>query len=164
MNILDNNPELLHRLADIEMPTAPDLPGLFLSVVIAGAFTTCALVYWFMRKRKIRRSPQKHNYCTYEEAISRLDDIHHQWKSGSLNQRDTAFQIATLLRLAFNLPQLYSAQPHILNNLQVEWQSTINCLSSLRYPKKPCTTLSESIFTDIREWLEKAEHQRKNHV
>jgi len=139
--------QLTQQLAGIELPPAPNwwpliwsVTGLVLTLVITG------LIIWRMNKSKT-------NKTLADQAPQRLKQIQQQWQNGELDQRTTAYQLATLLRLALGLKQLDQHTPAQLAEQQIEWQAMIQRLQQLRYQPDSKARLNDATFTTIRGWL-----------
>ena len=139
--------QLTLQLAGIELPPEPNwwpliwtITGLVMALVIIG------LIIWRMNKSKSNKS-------LADAAPQRLTQIQQQWQNGQLDQRTTAYQLATLLRIGLGLKQLDSHTPAQLADNEIEWQATIQNLQQLRYQPDSKARLDEQTFNTIRGWL-----------
>jgi len=139
--------QLTLQLAGIELPPAPNwwtliwtITGLVMALVIIG------LIIW-------RKNKSRSNKSLAEQAPRRLAQIQQQWLSGELNQRTTAYQLATLLRIGLGLKQLDQHTPAQLAGYEIEWQAMIQNLQQLRYQADSKARLDEQTFSTIRGWL-----------
>ena len=119
--------QLTQQLAGIELPPEPNWWPLIWTVsAIVIAVLIFGLILW-------RNNKAKSNHSLADEAPQRLKQIQQQWQNGELDQRNTAYQLATLLRLGLGLKQLDHNTPEQLADHQIEWQATIQRLQQLRY-------------------------------
>lgn len=139
--------QLSQQLAGIELPPEPNWWPLIWTVAgLVTVLLTIGLLIW--RKNKV--SSRK---TLADEAPQRLKQIRQQWQSGELDQRNTAYQLATLLRLGLGLKQLDHNTPEQLADQQQQWQTTIKQLQQLRYQPDSNARLNEETFTTIHHWL-----------
>jgi len=138
------------QLADIDVPARlPEQLDLTLLGISIGGLTI-ALVIAYVIWRKKNKTPQPTNTPT-TRALNRLDTVEHQWQQGKLDARQTAYQLATLLRLGLNLNQLASYQSNSEDKIQ--WTTTLKVLDALRYSNNNPLTIDQQIFGQIRAWL-----------
>jgi len=143
----DQFKQLTQQLASIELPPEPNwwpLLGTVIGIVIA--LTIIALL---MRKK----NSAQHNTRLADAAPQRLKHIQQQWQDGVLDQRSSAYQLATLLRIALGLKQLDHHTPESLRDQHAQWQATITLLQQLRYQTGSNAQLDEQTFATIRSWL-----------
>ena len=152
-----NSEQLLSQLADIELPTSE--PSTASTIwLLTGAFIILAFVaYVFWRKHQ---APQYNGDSAI--AVEKLSQLHHQWRDGSISNRETAYRLCAILRLGLNLKQLTLTPPEHLKNHQTQWQTCIKQLQNMRYEHgnthstcSTCSTcsISEDMFTLSRSWL-----------
>jgi len=139
--------QLGQQLAGIELPPAPDWwPLIWTVTALVMALVIIGLITWRMNK-------SRPNKTLADQAPQRLAQIQQQWHSGQLNQRATAYQLATLLRLGLGLKQLDQHTPAQLAEHEIEWRATIQNLQQLRYQPDSKARLNEATFSTIRGWL-----------
>lgn len=139
--------QLTQQLAGIELPPEPNWwPLIWAAVGLVIAVLIIGLLIW-------RNNQSKSNKTLTDEAPQRLKQIQQQWQNGELDQRTTAYQLATLLRLGLGLKQLDQHTPVQLAAHKTEWQTTIKQLQQLRYQANSKTQLDEEIFSTIQGWL-----------
>lgn len=141
---------LTQQLADVEPPGPPQWwPWYLLAIVLLAVVATAAQLAWrAYRRRGTAAKPASAN------ALAKLQTLHGQWRSGQLNDRQTAFRLATLLRLGLGLDQLTPEKPAALKEDEQQWRTTIALLGKLRYRPHPMDQLDEAVFRQIRCWLE----------
>ncbi len=139
--------QLTLQLAGIELPPAPNWwPLIWMVTGLVMALAIIGLIIWRMNRSKSTKT-------LADAAPQRLTQIQQQWLSGELDQRTTAYQLATLLRLGLGLKQLDPHTPAQLADHEIEWQATIQRLQQLRYQPDCKVRLDEQTFTTIRGWL-----------
>ena len=139
--------QLGQQLADIELPPEPNWwPLIWIVSLFLIGQTIITLV--MLKKRKSAA-----NKTLPDEAQQRLKQIEQQWQNGELNPRDTAYQLATLLRLGLGLKQLEHGPPESLKDQKHEWQSIVKLLQQLRYQADGDATLNKETFATIQAWL-----------
>ena len=142
--------QLSQQLAGIELPPEADWSSLIWAITgLVIAITIISLIAW--KKNQARSSKN-----LSDQAPQRLKQIQQQWQSGELDQRNTAYQLATLLRLGLGLKQLDQHTPAQLADQQIEWQATIQRLQMLRYQADSKARLDEETFITIQDWLKMA--------
>ncbi|NOY72746.1 MAG: hypothetical protein GXP14_10270 [Gammaproteobacteria bacterium] len=134
-----------NMLADIELPNEPNWYSEITFVVIASGLLL-ALIVWQIIKRKLSQQTRL--------AEQALDDVIDQHQSTSINQREAAFRIATVLRLSLNLSQLTLQAPDALQHEQTLWHKTIQQLEQLRYQHHCDTPLSPELIQQVRRWIQ----------
>jgi len=141
-----NNAELLNNIADIELPAPPNWqPSILLAIIIIFLLLFLLLLVLQQRSKSIRNE---------NTALEQLMQIQHNWKSKTTNNRDTAYQLATLLRLGLKLDQLDADTcPNVIFAHQVNWHDTVTQLKKLRYEKHQKVTLKNHTFDNIKNWL-----------
>jgi len=142
--------QLSQQLAGIELPPEANWWPLIWTVTgLVITLTIIGLIIW--KKNQVHSSKN-----LADQAPQRLKQIQQQWQSGELDQRNTAYQLATLLRLGLGLKQLDQHTPAQLADQQIEWQATIQRLQMLRYQADSRARLDEETFTIIQGWLKMA--------
>lgn len=149
-----NHSEILARLADIELPAPPDWqPLLIAGGVVISTLLLITLVWLTTRRRKKISSFPNQNSDPVLTARLKLQQLMHDWQSHTINDREAAYRLVTLLRLGLGLPQLTDiCPPHIATDQQA-WQAIVRLCASLRYQKTPATPLSLEIFQHAEQWL-----------
>ena len=139
--------QISQQLAGIELPPEPDWWPLIWTIAgLVMVTLIIALVVW-------RKSKTKKHQTLADEAPQRLKQIQQQWQSGELDQRNTAYQLATVLRIGLNLKQLDHSTPESLADQQLQWQTTIKLLQQLRYQADSTVRLTDETFATIQHWL-----------
>lgn len=139
--------QLTQQLAGIELPPQPNWWPLIWTVLgVIFVALMIALLIWRKKKAVTHKT-------LADEAPQRLKQIQQQWQSGELDQRNSAYQLATLLRLGLGLKQLDHNTPAQLADHQIEWQATIQRLQQLRYQADSDARLDEEVFATIAAWL-----------
>lgn len=139
----------LARLADIELPAPPHWQPWITGM--AAALTVIAVVsglgaYLWRRQRAATVSPQR-------QALSQLDALLNDWRSGRLDDREASYRLAALLRLGLGLDQLGVHCPAALADDKQQWGRTVTALQRLRYEKAPNTPLQEEEFAHVKAWI-----------
>ena len=133
-------------LADIELPPLPpELSHLSLTTFLA-AVTLIGVATLFVRQRYQRRKdPPADNPA--EDLLAQLHEIHRGWQTGRFDERECAYRLAGLLRIAtdgINLP----AGPAM--------RELHDVLTALRYRRTPGAQLRPHHFDVIRHTLTSA--------
>lgn len=140
--------ELNARLAGIELPPEPNWwPLVWTVVALAAALLILVVVIRERRKTAPARTPAA-------AAARRLELLQQAWQNGELAPRDTAYQLATLLRLGLGLRQLDRTPPPQLADQEAEWHALLGVLQQLRYRPDSDTRISARTFSQIRGWLQ----------
>ena len=139
--------QLGRQLADIELPPEPNWWPLIWIALIFLLIQTLFTVIMLKKRKSAAHKAQP------DKAQQRLQKIQQQWKNGELNAHDTAYQLATVLRLGLGLKQLKQTPPEFLSDQKTQWQSVIKKLQQLRYKNKCNVTLDDDIFSSIQRWL-----------
>ncbi len=140
----------LDRLADIELPPPPDWQPLMITLALS-VVVVAAIGGWFFR----RNSAVQPHHRPSSVALQRLQTLHKEWQCGAINDRDAAYQLATLLRLGLGLIQLRTTPPQQLDIEQRAWQETLNHLNQLRYSTHSTDPLSSQRFELVDQWLQR---------
>lgn len=150
-----NDDHGLATLADIVLPPPPDWQPLWLTIAFVLTVTALAIAaFWvYQRKRK------KKNHSPSQAPLSALAEIEQQWHTGALASRETAYRLATVLRLGMGVPQLTCHPPASLADQQSRWETLVHSLERIRYAPHT-STLDEQWFGWIREWLRTMERTR----
>jgi len=143
---------VMNQLADIALPDAPVLwPWLS-----GGALVFLALwilVWWRTAIRKKSSPPEmSHDRDVIEAARKRIATLTTRWRSSKIGDRDAAYELVTLMRLAWNLPQLPSHCPRWIDRSD-QWNELVDTLFQLRYRRVPQHHLEERHFRWIASWL-----------
>jgi len=141
--------EILSRLADVELPPAPDWTPTWFAlggVVVFGALT----IAFFVRRRH-RREQRRATSVPGAEAQARVDALHDAWSRGEIAPRTAAYRLAAVLRLALGLRQLDAHSPP--SGIEArEWAVTLERLRASRYERHPIA-LETELFTRIASWI-----------
>ena len=148
------NPEILSRLADIELPAPPNWqPLLIAGGAIIIALMLIVLTRLYIRHKKKSSSDTGLHLDPALAAHLQLQQLIHDWQSHAINDREAAYRLVTLLRLGLGLPQLtHTCPPHIAADQQA-WQETVALCTHLRYQPAPITPLSLETFQRAGQWL-----------
>lgn len=144
--------QLTQQLAAIELPPEPNWWPLLWSILGIGIILLVIAVII----RKKNRNKYRNGNTLLKTAPQRLTQIQQQWRNGKLDQRNTAYQLATLLRLALGLKQLNHNTPDSLADQHAQWQTTITLLQQLRYQTHSDAQLNEQTFVTIQQWLKQS--------
>lgn len=93
-----------------------------------------------------------HDKDVTEAARIRVAALTARWHSSKIGDRDAAYELATLLRLAWNLPQLPSHCPRWIDRPD-QWNELVDTLFQLRYRRAAQAHLEERHFCWIASWL-----------
>jgi hypothetical protein len=145
-----NDPDVLNKMADIELPAPPD----WRPVIIIGITSLIVLVailrMWYSR----RRIQKRHNPHTDIMQSGRvLEEIKNLWSAGRISDREASYRLTTLLRLELGLAQLPVTCPAELANDSTDWESTIQLFNQLRYKKTATMKLSAEEFNFVKRLL-----------
>ncbi len=121
-----NNPDFTTQLADIEIPAPLPATTDFIWLGL-GLLVTALLITVIVLRRKKNTTPPA------ALALKKLDDLERQWQQGTLDTRQAAYQLATLLRLGLELKQLTCEQVDPACDKKLA--STLRLLKTLRYEK-----------------------------
>ena len=148
------NSETLSGLADIELPAPPDWqPLLIAGGVIIIFLMLIVLIRLTIRHRKKSSVDIGAHLDPALAARLQLQQLIHDWQSHTINDREAAYRLVTLLRLGLGLPQLTdTCPPHIAADQQA-WQETVALCTHLRYQQAPTTLLSLETFQRAEQWL-----------
>lgn len=140
--------QINQQLAGIELPPEPNW-WLLIWIIMAVCIVLLLIGLLIWQKRK----SSSHDTLA-DQATQRLIQLQQAWQSGELDQRHTAYQLATLLRLGLGLQQLNTTPAHLADQ-QTQWQATINTLQQLRYQSSSAVQLTDETFGTIRSWLKR---------
>jgi hypothetical protein len=151
------NPEILNRLADIELPAPPDWqPLLMASGVIIIALMLIIFTRLYIRHGKTSRTEIDAHLDPALAARLKLQQLIQDWQSQAISDREAAYRLTTLLRLGLDLPQLTpTCPPHIAAD-QHAWQDTLRLCANLRYQETSALRLTPEIFQRVEQWLVKS--------
>ncbi len=136
----------LTQMADIVPPEPPTWWPTLLLITI-GLLVICGGFIWKFRKSQpVIISPK-----------TQLKRIEKQWKTGTLDDRLTAYWLASILRHHWQLPSLPSTPPSMLAIDEQEWCKTVEQLNSLRYKNNPLQQITPDLFETVKQWLESDE-------
>lgn len=144
---------MVNNLADIELPSAPaDDASLALWLVLVVVILVGVITYIAWRKRGAMPNSVTPGV---QAALAQLEQIQKQWQLGQLDERQAAYRLATLLRLALGLPQLDSVCPPCVQQHRAQWPNTIALLTTLRYRRvETQNQLNTATFDVVRQWLQ----------
>jgi len=147
----------LSQLADILPPPAPGGPNwILLSIIGIFCLVIMAALVWFWKKHHSQRKNS-----TAREARRRLAALRSAWQSHTLSDRETAYRLATLLRLGLTLPQLNTQdRPNMVED-DTAWRETLELLHALRYRDQAGLSLSSQCFEHAALWLAAAQRQAR---
>lgn len=158
-----NDDDALARLADIELPAAPEWGLLPLLPVIA--VTIGVMIWMIVRYRARRRSraaatpgpvpapnAPESSRPLQQQALTRLDELQQAWRAGTLDDREAGYRLGTLLRRGLALNRLDETPPVAGDDDIEEWRSLVDDLAALRYrPRHP--PLTAALFAQARDLL-----------
>jgi len=146
-----NNAELLNSIADIELPAPPNWQPAILIGIIIFILLFLMLLILQQRSKLIKNKIYKHHQ---HSALEQLEKIQQHWKIKSINNRETAYQLAAVLRLGLKLEQLQAnACPNILIAQRTTWHDTVTQLNKLRYQSHQKDEIESHTFAHIQHWL-----------
>ncbi len=146
-----NNSDFTTQLADIEIPAPLHATADFTWLGIGLIIAALAIGFIVLRRKKASNTPPT-------LALKKLDDLEQQWQQGTLDTRQVAYQLATLLRLGLGLKQL--THEHIATLYDKKQANTLNLLKTLRYEKNHASAISKHTFEHVRQWLNDAKRSR----
>jgi Domain of unknown function (DUF4381) len=151
LNIPDASGEWLTKLADIEMPAPPDWHPVTVSGAIAVAVIglLAAIAFYMYRRKRLRGG----KISRPAVALGKLEQLVTQWQDGKVTERETAYRLATILRLGLGLRQLDRHCPAAIANDKQQWLETITMLNRQRYQVASNDHLSAEVFERARAWL-----------
>lgn len=141
-----NPDEAINRMADILLPAPPPASSPLLLLLSAlGIVILSASAYVWMKQQRTTQP------ASGLSALQQFELVQQQ----QLGCRETAYRLATVLRLGFDLPQLTMTPPAATINSQ-QWQQTISELNRLRYAPAASHTIPDRLLADIKQLLVKA--------
>ena len=146
-----NEPGLLNKMADIELPAAPDWQPyiIVIAITLLIVFITVMIIRnMYKSKKQYASSP-----ADVKDGGSVLDEIEDQWSTGRIDDREASYRLSTLLRLGLGLPQLRPVCPADLIDDATAWEDTIQLFHQLRYKQTTQTRLSAEDFRYVKKWL-----------
>lgn len=152
---MDGNP--LSKLADIDLPPAPDWQPFITGAavgVVAVLLVLGGTIYLWRRRRRASAAP-----AAPRRALGRFEQLARLWRDKRLDDRETSYRLAALLRLSLAVEQLDERCPAVLVRHREQWDATVALLQRLRYQRSPSARLREEDFQHIRQWLETAARQ-----
>jgi len=135
--------DIIAQLADIQPPPAPE-SGTWIAVIVTALAVTMALIYLY-RYRLRDRPAQPVSQNVRVAALERLDQLEQEWLDGQVDDRQTAFLLATLLRLGLDQAQWPSTV-----DTTIEDRALWDTLSKLRYERTPSAALKQEVFVSAR--------------
>ncbi|MDX1251477.1 MAG: DUF4381 family protein [Gammaproteobacteria bacterium] len=148
-----NDAETLNRLADIELPAAPDWQPLVIAVAVIATLTVILIAARLVWRARRRRADDRQTATPLAMAQTRLEQTRRDWQVGEIDDREAAYQLATLLRLGLGLPQLPHEYPAHIPVAPSEWQEITQLLERLRYQQTSQERLSPEMFQLLGRWL-----------
>ncbi len=151
-----NDTGTLSRLADIEMPAAPDWQPFIIAAAAIVAITAILIAAWLVWRSRKHRTGNRQTATPLAMAQTRLEQTRMDWQAGKMDDREAAYRLATLLRLGLGLPQLTPECPSHLATDQTAWRDTLRLFEQLRYQQAPQVTLTLEVFQRTKNWLASA--------
>jgi hypothetical protein len=132
----------------VELPTPPDWTLWYLvsGLVLLLVFAIVAAAFRRKQNRISALPPAV-------QAQRRLARVQHQWQAGGSDDRETAYQLSTLLRLGLQQHQLTENCPAVIRRNRGSWHDVISVLAGLRYQPRTSLPISEDVFVCINNWL-----------
>ena len=140
---------LLARLADVELPPAPDWTPTWYA--LAGVVVLAILAFAVIVRRKHTREVQRPAPTAGAEAQARVDTLHGAWSRGEITPRTAAYRLAAVLRLALGLRQLDAHSPPSGIDAR-EWAMALDRLRASRYARQSAA-LDADLFARIAAWI-----------
>ncbi len=151
-----NDTGTLSRLADIELPAAPDWQPFIIAAAVIIAITLILTAAWLAWRSRKHSTGNRQTATPIATAQTRLEQIRMDWQAGKMDDREAAYRLATLLRLGLGLPQLTSECPAHLAANQTAWRDMLHLFEQLRYQQAPQVTLTLEVFQRAKNWLASA--------
>ena len=147
-----NDLDVLNKMADIELPAPPDwLPVIYTAMILLIVFAAILFIFTRFGRRR-------HGIIAVNKPGNKvLEEIEGRWSTGRISDREASYQLATLLRLGLDLPQLNTTCPAGVTAETATWEKTIRLFDQLRYKKVPAVKLSTDEFNHVRRWLSRPE-------
>ncbi len=133
----------LSQMADIVPPEAPTWWPTLLLVAIGLLFICGGFIWKFRKSQPVTVSPK-----------NQLKRIQKQWQAGELDDRLTAYWLASILRHHWQLPSLPVTPPLMLTIDEQEWCKIIGQLNGLRYKNDNHQKITPDLFKTIKQWLQ----------
>lgn len=137
--------DIIAQLADIQPPPAPESGVLALTFVTIAAVSVAVAIYIKVYKRS---EPAPAQHIDRTGALERLTRLEQEWGAGRLDDRQTAFRMAALVRLGLGQPQWPSSNVDEAHPLGER-------LSHLRYERSPAGAVDHALFASARECLQR---------
>ncbi len=134
----------LKGLADIVEPQPPEWWPLIMAVLAITTIIAAVISIWKIKQKRAHANM----------PLKKLQRLETQWKSGELDDRTTAYWLASLLRRHLQLSNLPDDAPAGLPANRQEWRHTIEQLKTVRYQNHKNQHLSSDTFHTIRQWLQ----------
>ncbi|MCF6235492.1 MAG: hypothetical protein L3J70_03835 [Gammaproteobacteria bacterium] len=141
----------LAQMADIVPPEAPTWWPMIMLITIGLLFICGGFIWKFRKSQPTTISPQ-----------NQLKRIQKQWQTGELDNRLTAYWLASILRHHWQLPNLPTTPPSMLTINEQEWCKTVKQLDRLRYKNNSHQKITPDLFKTIEQWLQSNEIERIN--
>lgn len=150
-----NEDRTLATLADILLPPPPDWHSfwLFTAITLAVLALVIAALFLYIRKSRLRTRAASNS------PLHELANIEKQWRDGVLPTRETAYRLATVLRVGMGIQQLTRQPPVAFASQSSRWETLIRALEQIRYAPHN-STLDTQWFDWTREWLASLERPR----
>lgn len=148
-----NDAETLSRLADIELPAAPNWQPLVITVAVIATLTAILIAARLVWRSRRRRADDRQTATPLAMAQTRLEQTRRNWQAGEIDDREAAYRLATLLRLGLGLPQLPHEHPAHIPVAPSEWREITQLLERLRYQQSSQERLSPEMFQHLGRWL-----------
>lgn len=141
--------EILARLADVELPPAPDWTLTWYA--LAGGVVLAILAFAVILRRRHAREERRSAPTCGAEAQARVDALRDACSRGEIAPRAAAYRLAAVLRLALGLRQLDAHSPP--SGIDAcEWAMTLERLRASRYARQSAA-LDAELFTRIASWI-----------
>jgi hypothetical protein len=140
--------ELLARLADVELPPAPDWRPY---VIAAAALVVLALAATALLLLLRRRAVSRRRVPPPFDARQRVVELQQAYVRGEVTERDAAYRLATILRLGLGLSQLEESAPPAQVDRE-HWARILRRLAHARYTRQTRPPDSED-FAAVIDWL-----------
>lgn len=146
-----NSADTLNRLADIDLPAAPDWQPWIIAAAMIVLVLALVVAGWYVRHHRARGLAST-MIARSAMAQQRVEQVRAGWLSGTISDREAAYRLATLLRLGLGLPQLTPDRPPVAAEQSV-WRETIHLFEQLRYQPTARQSLSPEVFQRVEHWL-----------
>lgn len=148
---MSSHEQLIAKLAILDAPLPPDWT---VPLFIMGFIVILMPIATIMLTLRINRARSNTHLSLKQQALIQLNKLETAYASQQCDQRQAAYQLATLLRLGLSLQQFddspFQNDPH--------WQRLTLSLNNLRYPADAELlgnehALSAETFQAARHWL-----------